>query len=164
MSDIIQKISSYNLFNYLLPGIIFSVFLEKVTMYKIIQEDILINTFLFYFIGLCISRVGSIIVEPTLKWFKILKFGEYKDFIDISNVDPKIEILSESNNMYRTFVSAILGLLLVVFYENLQNKYNWTVDTSMIILILILLFLFLFSYIKQTNYIRTRIESQKDKD
>lgn len=161
MSDIIQKISSYNLFNYLLPGIIFSVFLEKATMYKIIQEDILINAFLFYFIGLCISRIGSIIIEPILKFMGIIKFANYNDFVNASKSDSKIEILSESNNMYRTFISTIFTLIIVILYEVLQNKYSLTNNTSLMILICILFLLFLFSYIKQTNYIKKRIESQK---
>lgn len=161
MTEIIQKISSYNLFNYLLPGVVFSIFLEKITTYKFIQEDILINAFLFYFIGLCISRIGSIIVEPFLKFLGVLKFAEYKDFINISEKDPKIEILSESNNMYRTFVSTIFTLLIIMLYETLQKKFNFLNDISLIILIFALFGLFLFSYIKQTNYIRKRIESQK---
>lgn len=66
MSELIQKLSSYNLFNYLLPGIVFSVLLEQMTSYSIVQKDLFVNPFLFYFIGLCISRVGSI-CEFTIK-------------------------------------------------------------------------------------------------
>ena len=39
MKEIIEKISSYNLFNYLLPGILFAAFGDYITAYKIIQDD-----------------------------------------------------------------------------------------------------------------------------
>ena len=66
MEKLLEKLTSYNLFNYLLPGIIFSVLLEKTTNYSIIHKDILIEAFLAYFIGLIISRVSSLIIEPLL--------------------------------------------------------------------------------------------------
>mgnify|MGYP003490907514 CR=1 FL=1 len=64
MEKLLEKLTSYNLFNYLFPGIIFSVLLEKTTSYSIIQDDIIIEAFLAYFIGLLISRISSLIIEP----------------------------------------------------------------------------------------------------
>jgi len=47
MTDLLQKISSYNLFNYLLPGILFSVALEKLGVVTFNQENLLIAAFIF---------------------------------------------------------------------------------------------------------------------
>ena len=102
MKELLDKLSSYNIFNYLLPGILFSVIASKVTELNLIQSDIVIGVFLYYFVGLIISRLGSLIVEPILKKVKFLKFAEYTDFVKVSEKDKKLEILSESNNMYRT--------------------------------------------------------------
>jgi len=102
MKDILSKLSSYNLFNYLLPGIIFVVLATKVTHYSFIQQDILIGAFLYYFIGLVISRLGSLVIEPLLKCLLFLQFADYKDFLAASKKDEKIELLSEVNNTYRT--------------------------------------------------------------
>ena len=60
MKDILSKLSSYNLFNYLFPGILFVIVIGKVTHYSLIQQDVIIGVFLYYFIGLVVSRFGSI--------------------------------------------------------------------------------------------------------
>jgi len=154
MNDLMNKVSSYNLFNYLLPGAIFAVFIEKTTTYKILQSDMLINAFMIYFIGLIISRVGSLLIEPILK--KIVKFAKYEDFITASKEDEKIYILSESNNMYRTFIALFSILIIFKLYDNycsICKEYN------IYIFPLLLLILFIFSYMKQTKYITKRVNA-----
>jgi hypothetical protein len=89
MKEIINKISSYNLFNVLLPGIIFIVFLEEFTQYSIIRDSIIINLFIFYFVGILISRFGSLLVEPLFKKIKLIKFSNYDDFVKYSKIVEK---------------------------------------------------------------------------
>lgn len=67
MKEILDKLTSYNLFNYLLPGVVFAVLASKVTRFTLIQQDLVAGAFLYYFIGLVISRFGSLILEPILK-------------------------------------------------------------------------------------------------
>jgi len=162
MDKLLEKLTSYNLFNYLLPGIIFSVLLEKITNYSIIQKDIMIEAFLAYFIGLIISRVSSIVIEPVLKKIKFVKFADYKDFVLASESDKKIELLSELNNMYRVFISLFFILIIIVLYEKFLQ--DILVGYTNYIAIIGLLILFLFSYKKQTSYITKRIEIFKDKE
>ena len=162
MEKLLEKLTSYNLFNYLLPGIIFSILLEKTTTYSIIQEDIIIDAFLAYFIGLLISRISSLIIEPILKKIKFVKFTDYKDFVKASENDKKIELLSESNNMYRVFISLFVVLIFVNIYEQLLQQILG--DYTNFVAILLLLLLFLFSYRKQTNYITQRVEIYKNKE
>jgi len=159
MSELINKISSYNLFNYLLPGAIFVVFVEYFTSYKILQKNMLINAFLVYFIGLVISRIGSLIIEWLLKL--IVLHEDYNKFIEASKNDKKIEILSEVNNMYRTFVS-LFSVLLV--FKVCLDICTLTKGQVFYILALLLLIIFIFSYIKQTNYIKIRIKHHFKKD
>jgi len=52
MKEILDKISSYNFFNYLLPGILFVVITEEFTSYSFIQENLVLGVFIYYFIGL----------------------------------------------------------------------------------------------------------------
>jgi hypothetical protein len=162
MDKLLEKLTSYNLFNYLLPGIIFSVLLEKTTSYSIIHKDIIIEAFLAYFLGLVISRISSIVIEPLLKKIKFVKFAEYKDYVLASESDKKIELLSESNNMYRVFISLFFILTTIVLYEKFLQ--NILVGYTSYIVIIGLLILFLFSYRKQTSYITKRIEIFKDKE
>lgn len=158
MKELLDKLSSYNIFNYLLPGIVFVVILSKTSNLNLLQSDIFTGAFLYYFIGLIISRVGSLLIEPFLKWIKFLKFSDYKKFVNASKQDPKIELFSETNNMYRTLCSLFLLLSLAKFYETLLIKISFFEKYSGIVIILLLLLLFLFSYRKQTNYITKRVD------
>jgi hypothetical protein len=162
MDKMLEKLTSYNLFNYLLPGIIFSFLLEKITSYSITHKDIMIEAFLAYFSGLVISRVGSVIIEPLLKKIKFVKFAEYKDFVLASESDKKIELLSESNNMYRVFISLFFVLIIIIIYEKLLQ--DIFIGYTSYIVMIGLLILFLFSYRKQTSYITQRIEIFKNKE
>lgn len=157
MKELLNKLSSYNIFNYLLPGIIFSIVLSKVSSFDLIQEDVLAGAFFYYFIGLVISRIGSLLIEPLLKKMKFLKFSDYKKYVEASKTDPKIEILSEANNMFRTFTSLFLLIILAKLYECSLKKLTIFANNDNIIVVFILLFLFLFSYIKQTKFINKRV-------
>ncbi len=161
MKELLDKLSSYNIFNYLLPGVLFSVLASKMTELELIQKDIVVGVFIYYFVGLIISRFGSLIIEPLLKKIKFLKFADYKDFVQASAKDGKIEILSEANNMYRTFIATFLLLGLMKLYFLLAAKWYFLTDWSDWILVILIIGMFLFSYRKQTNYITKRINSQK---
>lgn len=157
MKELLDKLSSYNIFNYLFPGVLFAVLLKEVTSYSIIQENIIIGAFVYYFIGLVISRIGSLLIEPILKKISFLQFAEYKDFVSASKNDPKIELLSEANNMYRTLCSLFLLLLAVKIYKIIEIEAGISGDWNTYILITFLLVIFLLSYRKQTKYINKRI-------
>lgn len=161
MKDVLDKLTSYNLFNYLLPGVLFTVLLSKFTHYNLIPENLIIGAFIFYFIGLVISRFGSIIIEPFLKWTTFVKFAEYKEFVAASKVDEKIEILSEANNMYRTFCAMFVLLILIKLYTNIVDLWPELEIWNLYTLVIALLIMFLYSYRKQTAYITKRIASHK---
>ncbi len=159
MKELLDKISSYNLFNYLFPGILFVVILSKFTHYSLVQENLVLGVFVYYFVGLIISRVGSLIVEPFLKKVKFLMFADYAEFVKASRADAKIDVLSEENNMYRTLIAMLLSLVAVRVYEAFAIRFQIGDRTSITILTLVLLFMFLFAYRKQTEYITKRIKS-----
>lgn len=161
MKEILDKITSYNLFNYLLPGVIFVAILDKFTIYSLVQENLVIGAFVYYFIGLVISRFGSLIIEPFLKLVSFLKFSDYADFVFASKNDPKIESFSEVNNMYRTFTTMFVSLLLLKGYELLSIKIPILSEYTSLILVAGLFIMFLFSYRKQTGYITKRIKASK---
>jgi hypothetical protein len=161
MKDILEKLTSYNLFNYLLPGIIFAAMVSNLTTLKLIQTDIVVGVFVYYFLGLIISRVGSLLIEPFLIQIGFLKFAPYTDFMAASKNDPKIEVLSESNNMYRTFCAMLILTTIVKLYEYISAKFQFFVEHAPNILIITLLILFLFSHRKQTAYITKRVKEKK---
>ena len=76
MESILEKISSYNLFNYLLPGVVLCVVSDRYFDIPLLQDSIITGLFLYYFVGLVTSRFGSIVLEPILKKLKIVKFAQ----------------------------------------------------------------------------------------
>ena len=110
MKDLLEKLSSYNLFNYLLPGTIFVAAAEILTDYRFTRTNIVVELFVYYFIGLVISRLGSLVVEPLMKSSGFASFAPYKAFVKACAADSKIELLSEQNNMFRTLCALFLAL------------------------------------------------------
>ena len=161
MKDIIDKISSYNIFNYLFPGVLFVIIAKRLTDYNFVQDDNLLGAFLYYFIGMVISRFGSVIIEPILKKMKFLKFREYNRYVNASKKDPKLELLSEVNNTYRTLNSMMISLLFLKIYNTIETKFEFDSSVSLIILTILVFILFIFSYRKQTNYITKRIDANE---
>ena len=159
MNEILEKISSYNIFNYLLPGTLFSFSAQITTSYKFEQDDLLIGLFLYYFIGLVISRVGSILVEPLFKKIRLVEFSKYEDYLKAVKLDGQIETLSESNNMFRSLISMFACLLVLISYEKLEICYSQVAEFTPYLIIGFLILLFAISYRKQTKYIVKRIEA-----
>ena len=156
---ILEKLSSYNVFNYLLPGVLFIFLTKVISGYDLIQENLLINAFLYYFTGMIVSRVGSIIIEPILKGIKFLNFKDYNQFVKANKKDGNLELLSEVNNTYRTIVSMLVLICFEYLYLLIKHKFNISHQTTKIIAISFTTILFLFSYRKQTNYISKRIDA-----
>jgi len=161
MSEILTKISSYDLFNNLFPGTLFIVLAEKLLNIPLIQESVLVGIFLYYFVGMIISRFGSLIIAPILKRIKLAKFEDYKDYISASKLDDKIELLSQINNTYRTIISMLFLLLFLKLYLFVESYFQFLEDYRIIILLLTLIVMFVFSYKKQTKYITNRIKATK---
>jgi hypothetical protein len=161
MNELLNKLSSYNIFNYLLPGAIFAILAGRVIQHPLVQADIVTNLFLYYFLGLVISRFGSLIVEPLLKGLKFVKFADYKDFVAVSQKDAKLDVLSEVNNTYRTLASMFSLLLLLKLYMKLELKFPCLKPWDFTIFAGLLLVMFLLSYRKQTSYITKRIAANR---
>ncbi len=162
MKDLLDKLSSYNIFNNLLPGIVFVAFAEMFLRRSFVQENLVVGVFLYYFIGLVIGRIGSLVFEPLLKKASFLKFANYKDFVAASKTDAKLEVLSEVNNMYRTFVAMFATLLIARLYETLETVLPVLKQASSFVAVIAITALFLISYRKQTSYITKRVEANKE--
>ncbi len=157
MKDLLDKLSSYNIFNYLFPGVLFAAIGELLTSYSLLHNDVVIGAFLYYFYGIIISRIGSLLIEPFLKWIDIIQFEPYEDFVAASKIDNDLKVLSESNNMYRTLISVCMCALFLKALEFLANIFPIPSEYSFTIAICFLAVLFIYSYRKQTNFMRKRI-------
>ena len=74
VKSVLDKISSYNIFNNLFPGIVFCYIVDQTTRFTFIRSG-WENVVMYYFVGMLISRVGSLTVE---KWLKALKIKNKK--------------------------------------------------------------------------------------
>lgn len=163
-----DKISSYNIFNNLFPGIIFCSILTKATRFCFTSENIIEQLFIWYFTGMVISRIGSVFVEGFLRRLKFNKrpylvFADYKEYITASEAKPFIVTLSEVNNTYRTMIALLLSMGLVYLYdifvfEWIAEKISIGNKLTVIIVGVFLLILFIKSYKKQTDYVRKQVE------
>ncbi|SFU42358.1 hypothetical protein SAMN05216480_10366 [Pustulibacterium marinum] len=162
MTEIINKITSYNLFNYLFPGILFVIIASKWTIYDFQVENIVLGVFLYYFIGMTISRIGSLWIEKILKKSKVVKFSDYKDFVVCSKKDDKINLFLEINNTYRTLISLGFCLIIIKLYSELDRAIEIPEIYTTFILLIFTVYLYVLSYQKQTKYINKRIKANKD--
>lgn len=161
MKEFLDKLASYHLFNYLLPGGLFVFLANKFVNIDLYQTDIVFGLFLYYFIGLVISRIGSLILEPFLRRSKFVAFADYKDFVYASKIDLKIEQILEVNNMYRTLFTLFLVLFLMKLYKLIEASIHFVAVWDEYLFIGILFFMFLFSYKKQSRLISERVKANK---
>ena len=92
-----------------------------------------------------------------LKKLGVLEFADYKLFVAASKSDPKLEVLSEQNNTYRSLVSMVVCLLGLKIYEEVVVKFPAIAAPAPIVLAVAILVLLILSYRKQTTYITKRI-------
>lgn len=137
----------------LVPGMIFTYCSKMFYGVNFLTDKPVYDFIVILIIGLIISRIGSVIVEPLLKKVKILNFCKYTDYVEASQKDSLIKNLSEINNLYRVIIATFLVLLIEKLYIFLTVKFVWINDWSYLIIPVLLVVLFIFSYRKQTNYI-----------
>lgn len=163
MSELVNKLSSYNIFNYLLPGTLFAGAGSAYTSFDFNFDNLVIAGFAYYFFGLVISRVGSLIVEPLLKRIGFLNFSVYSEYVKACQDDKTIEQLSEANNMYRTLLSLFLFLGGLFLVEAAVTAHPNLAGPLSIVAFIALALLFLFSYRKQTQYVSDRVTAIGEK-
>ena len=128
VKNMIEKISSYDILNNLLHGIIFCSIVERTTRIQIFAGEIWEKIFLYYFSGMIISSIGSIFIEKILKSIKVcnkktkekeefLKFAPYGDYIEASEANPFIKVLNETNNIYRTIIAMMVVVMGAKIYD-----------------------------------------------
>jgi len=163
MKELLEKLGSYNIFNYLLPGVLFAAFIDWSTSIKLLQVNMAVGAFVYYFLGSIVSRIGSLLIEPAFLRLGLVEFAQYEDFVRAAKTDPKLEILSEVNNMYRTICSLILSMAVVGAYQYAASHLALLQRAAPIVIVCGLFVLYLVSYRKQTAYIRKRIAANIQK-
>ena len=162
ITKLLDKISAYQVVNYIIPGSVLCVLLKHIVGYDIIAFSMIENVIICYFVGLVNSRLSSLILYPILKKTKFIKEAEYPNFVVAEKKDSKITILSDINNVFRSFANVMLLLLCSLVIKNIDCISSFVVGNINWIAIISLLILFLFSVRKQTKFVRNRVEANKD--
>lgn len=158
LKELTDKISSYNFFNYLLPGILFVVIAKELTGMDLILSSHVLGVFLYYFIGMVISIFGSLVIETLLQRLNFIKFSDYKSYVLAARNDNQLDLLSLVNNTYRSLISMSVLLIILKVYSYLKYALAISNAISLVLAIIGILVLFIFAYRKQTMYITKRIE------
>lgn len=159
MKNIIEKLGSYQLLTNLLPGAFFVLALKFFFELSLPTENYGEDIAVYYFFGLVINRIGSLVVEPILKKISFVKFASYSDFSKAAKSDSKIDTLSEVNNYTRSLLTCVLLIPVIRLLQLLSSKWTWFALNWVWVAIALLIVLFLFAYRKQTNYVRKRVET-----
>lgn len=157
MSDLISKLTSYNLFNNLVPGVVFSYASSGLGLTTPSTEHLATDFIIFYFVGVLISRFGSLFVEPVLRYTGIAVYADYSSYLTACEKDKKIEALVEDNNQYRTYIALFVLLALSLGFEVAASKYGLTDMARGMVLLAVALALFIMAYRKQTSFIYKRV-------
>lgn len=164
MEKLIEKLDSYSILNNLLPGAVFAYLFEYIFAVDIVRDGIVENLFIYYFIGMIVSRIGSLVVEPLCKKIKWVKYADYSNYLKASRKDDKIDVLSEVNNSFRTIFSLCLILIttklymLIIAWLEIPQNYNKLIVLAVITLI------FAVSYRKQTKYVVDRVNKVNEQE
>lgn len=156
---VIDKLSQYNFLTNILPGTVLCIILKYLVGYDLIPDDYYQAGIVFYFVGMVNSRVGSLVIEPILKAISWVKFAPYSEFLRAEKEDAKLTILSQENNVFRSYISLMFISILCYIYKNCSLDLRLSLNNESLVLIVILFVLFLFAYKKQTSFVRKRVEN-----
>lgn len=157
MEEIINKLSSYNLFNYLFPGAIVSILAKRLNLLEY-PDDLVAQLLWFYFVGLVVSRIGSVVLEPLMRRCSFVKYEEYTKYLRACEADSKLEIMVEVANTYRTLAAAFAILPAAICYMWLATKVGISMDWQQRIIVVLMFVIFAVSFRKQVRFIAKRIQ------
>lgn len=159
MEYLIKKLDGYDIIVNLLPGTFFGLMMNFLLNIEIPEKNIFKEIIIYYFIGLIINRVGSIIVKPILKKVKFIKEAPYPEYIKAEKCDEKVRTLSNVNNYFRTLLTSCLLLPVVWILHKLMLHWLWFSLNWKGCLIVFLIVLFSVAFRKQTDYVRLRVKN-----
>ncbi len=159
MEVIVGKISSYNILNNVVPGAIFCYLWNLFFNISITDGRTVMDFIVIYFIGCVLSRIGSIVIEPILKKFGIIRYADYDKYIIASNNDEMIKNILEVNNLYRSILSLLVIILISKVSFLVYTEFEYSMDNFVLIILLSMVVLFVLSYRKNTIFICKRVEN-----
>lgn len=159
MDGMVNKISAYEVFNVLFPGVLVTAYCLWVFDIQAVVDGILsigVATCAAYMVGVLVSRIGSLVIEPIAKKTGLVRW--LAGFYAAEKKDKKIAVLLKDMNMYRTLCSGtwicyiatiVAAFCLKTITPCLYLELIIGLTLTMVVLIL--------SYRKQSQAIQNRI-------
>jgi len=152
---VVGNFSAYDFLTNFVPGVVFASIATVGTRFSFLHPDPIVSVGLFFFFGMVISRVGSLVVQPSLEWIGFLRSGDYKNFLIAEKRDGKVQTMLEVRNLYRSTLTALLMLApMVALFPNPAPSFP---PMALFVFVLFSATVFLFSLQKQSKYLTERI-------
>jgi hypothetical protein len=153
---LIGNFSPYDFITNFVPGAVFAAIVSLGSRTEITSDDLLLAASLYFFYGVISSRLGSLVVQPTLEKVGFLKSGDYKKFLLAERSDKKLQPLLEARNFYRTLLtSLVLSLPFLVLDPQRTPKVEHGLLIALVVFSSVVM---LFSLRKQTLFLSMRVE------
>lgn len=163
MKYILDKISSYNLFNNLVPGLSYLYLSDKILNTCFFNDSLIEIIIIAYLVGMIISRFSSIVITNIIFKVSNIKEAKYKDYITACDKDEKINVLLQDRNIYRSLCGmGVILLFLKLVQILLGNNLNYNIILEIIFLIVFII-IFAISFVKQNKFIINRIKTANKK-
>ena len=168
LNTIIAKLGSYHILANLIPGAFFGFALDALFGITLPVEGLGGYIVAYYFIGLIIGRIGSLVTKRIFTRQKgakkrictqFIEYAPYSDFMKSEKSDQKLVALSDMNECYRSLLTSVWLLPVVNGFYWLVQRHQWLSTHWVWIAVLLLFGLFLWSYKEQTRFIKERVEN-----
>lgn len=157
--SLLERLSSYNILNNLIPGAFFVFFGKLLNVISLPLDGVVERIFVYYFCGMIISRIGSLVIEGIFEKVKWIKYVPKAEYVAAVKKDARIESLLETSNMYRTCAGLFLTLGIVKGYSTLVELLAIPGCVTAWLVVILLFILFSASFVKQTRHIASRVDA-----
>ena len=103
-------------------------------------------------------------MKPVLERIGFVKEAPYEDYVEASESDSRIGILSAQNNLFRTLCAMSIILIGLKIGEKVMGILPWGADVYDFIFLVGLFVLLLLSYRKQAQDVVRRVRYVREKE
>ena len=160
MGSFTEKLSPYDFINNLFPGVLVLAFMAWSLNLSFTADGVISIVVYFcivYFVGIIMSRLGSLVLEPIFRKTRIAKW--HKNYYVGERNDPKIPILLRDLNMYRSLaVSSLFCCLISPVAVFITKTISCCMCLEAMLVLFIVAVIFTCSYGKQSRLIYRRVD------
>lgn len=157
---IIDRVSSYQFFNFVYPGLLLSGVFDIYDVVDVFSLNIWYVLLISYSLGMLASRIGSIVIENIFVCCKWMERFDYDEFNKAEKSNSKVSLHLEISNMFRT-ISATSLLILIARVANCIYDFGFSMPWGIVLIVLAIFILFCFSFTKQYEYLKKCIAANQ---